>query len=226
MKSFRTIAFAFVLVGVSASLPGCGFDTGPLPKAVPGGGPTPTIVNDLSSISKATPVGVLPPPAVASNTPSVAPSRVSEALTGMKREIGTERQPAEEQLLNPKAAEFATFARVILDRLYFQLRVREAEQEISAHKVPDDLEPVVITATLSPDGQLKELTLEQHSGKGVVDRMMIDACKKAVWYRNPPREALSADGTYKLRIQGRLENFASMDGRNWTFKTYLGIAIL
>jgi hypothetical protein len=47
-----------------------------------------------------------------------------------------------------------------------------------------------------------------------------------MYIRNPPPEAGDANGNYKLRLEARMENFASLDGEHWQFKTYLGLAIL
>ena len=55
--------------------------------------------------------------------------------------------------------------------------------------------------------------------------MLIDVCKKSIWYENPPVEALSGDGDYKLTIKLKLENFASLDERHWSFITDLGLGL-
>jgi hypothetical protein len=91
--------------------------------------------------------------------------------------------------------------------------------------LPSDIKPVVITAIMDKNGKLTELILEQHSGKARIDQMMLDVCKKAIWYRNPPAEALAEDGTYHLTINGRLENYASQDETHWSFFTRIGLGI-
>ncbi len=55
--------------------------------------------------------------------------------------------------------------------------------------------------------------------------MMIDVCKKGIWYENPPAAALSGDGNYKLTLRLKLENFASTDEHHWSFITDLGLGL-
>jgi hypothetical protein len=157
--------------------------------------------------------------------PASAGPGTYETDPGISREIGTERNPATARLLNAKAAKFGNFAAVILDRIYAQLIVAERSDEISRTKLPADIRPVVITAILNKSGKLTELILEQHSGKAKIDKMLIDVCKKSIWYENPPVGALADDGTYKLTIRMKLENFASLDEHHWSFTTDLGLGI-
>ena len=128
-------------------------------------------------------------------------------------------------MLNAKAAQFANFSQVILDRIFAQAQLAERAEEISSTKLPPDIKPVVITAIMDKSGKLTELILEQHSGRGRIDQMMIAVCKKAIWYRNPPPEALSGDGNYKITIRCKLTNFASKDEAHWSFFTSLAVGI-
>ena len=114
----------------------------------------------------------------------------------------------------------------MLHHLWVAVRKAENENKIARLKLPRDLQPVVLTATLDSHGKLKEIVLEQHCGKGVVDRMFIDAAKKALWANNPPTEAAMPDGNYRVRAELRLQNFASTDEGLWSFKTYVGLALL
>lgn len=157
--------------------------------------------------------------------PESAGPRTYETEPGVSREIGTEKNPATVRLLNAKAAKFGNFCAVILDRIYARLAIAERSEEFSRGKLPEELKPVVITAILDKQGKLTELILEQHSGKAKVDQMMLDVCKHSIWYENPPVEALSDDGTYKLTIKLKLENFASLDERHWSFITDLGLGL-
>jgi hypothetical protein len=109
--------------------------------------------------------------------------------------------------------------------VYAQLSFAEKTEDISRTRLPTEIKPVVITAILDKSGKLTELILEQHSGKAKIDQMMIDVCKKGIWYENPPAAALSGDGNYKLTIRMKLENFASSDERHWSFITDLGLGI-
>lgn len=55
--------------------------------------------------------------------------------------------------------------------------------------------------------------------------MMLAVCKKSIWYENPPAAAISDDGTYKLTIKLKMENYASSDEHHWSFITDLGLGI-
>ena len=84
----------------------------------------------------------------------------------------------------------------------------------------------IITGTLNPQGMLKELVIEQHSGAAAVDKMIVAACKKGLYIRNPPADAAETSGNYRVRVEARLQNYASIDGEHWKFKTYMGLAVL
>ena len=99
-------------------------------------------------------------------------------------------------------------------------------ENFSRLKLPTDTKWVVITGTMNDHGVLKEMVLDQHSGTAAVDKLVIAACKKGIYIHNPPPEALDTNGNYSVRIEARFENFASLDGEHWSFKTYLGLAIL
>ena len=129
------------------------------------------------------------------------------------------------RLLNDKAAKFGNFSAVILDRIYARLALAEKTEEVSRLKLPTELKPVVLTAIMDKNGKLTELIVEHHSGKANVDNMLIDVCKQAIWYQNPPVEALSGDGDYRLTIRLKLENLASFDQTHWTFTTDLGLGL-
>jgi hypothetical protein len=190
------------------------------------------MVTDLSSVSNAAidPLGTHAVPKrgeglLHESSGDTTGPRTYQEQPGLARSVGTEANPGEERLLNDKAAKFANFSQVILERIYAQLRIAEKTEEISRTRLPTDIKPVVITAIMDKNGKLTELILEQHSGKARVDQMMLTVCKKAIWYRNPPPEALSGDGTYHLTIQGRLENYASTDETHWSFFTRIGLGI-
>ena len=158
--------------------------------------------------------------------PSSAAPRMYQDEPGMSRQIGNDANPATVRLLNAKAAKFGNFSGVILDRIFARLIVAERSEEISRGKLPEDLRAVIITATMNKQGKLTELVLEQHSGKAKIDQMMLEVCKKSIWYANPPTDALSEDGaTYKLTIKVKLENYASLDEKHWSFVTDLGLGV-
>jgi hypothetical protein len=145
---------------------------------------------------------------------------------GMVRQVGDDKHPCEERLLNKKAARFDVLSTRLMDQVFDQLIHLLDTDEISHLKIPTEVKWVVITATLNSEGVLKELVIDQHSGTAAVDKMVIAACKKGLYIHNPPRDAADASGKYKLRLEARFENYASMDGEHWEFKTYVGLAIL
>jgi len=203
--------------------------------AIPAGEPTPRVITDLSQIA---PAGKMPAP-LAAATPlvptTVAPSlsasenyedlrRIFLANPGTTKFVGTAAKPGYIRLLNAKAAQFPQFAEALLRRLF--AAAQELERgDISRHKL-GDLKPVVITAVMSKEGRPQELVLEEHSGAGAVDKLMIEACKQGLWGSNPPAEIVDADGIYRLKIEARLKSFNDPDGAHWNFETDLGLALL
>jgi hypothetical protein len=219
------------LLATALIVAGCGGQDKP-PEAAPGAAPVPQMVTDLSSVSGAAidPLGVHAVPKrgeglLHESSGDTSGPRTFAEQPGLSRSAGTDANPGEVRLLNDKAAKFANFSQVILERIYAQLRIAEKTEEIARTKLPTDIKPVVITAIMDKSGKLTELILEQHSGKARIDQMMLNVCKKAVWYRNPPVDALAEDGTYHLTIQGRLENYASTDETHWSFITHIGLGI-
>jgi hypothetical protein len=219
------------LLATALIVAGCGGQDKP-PEAAPGAAPVPQMVTDLSSVSGAAidPLGTHAVPKrgeglLHESSGDTSGPRTFGAEPGLSRSVGNDANPGEVRLLNDKAAKFANFSQVILERIYAQLRIAEKTEEISRTKLPTDIRPVVITAIMDKSGKLSELILEQHSGKARIDQMMLNVCKKAIWYRNPPPEALAEDGTYHLTIQGRLENYASTDETHWSFITRIGLGI-
>ena len=218
VRTHRFIVSLFVLFVIA----GCA----PTDTAGPEAPSTPHYVNDLSKLS-AKPVAELSNPQAAYEATNQTDSfgHAFQDEPGSTRHVGTDAMPAVQQLMNLKAAQYAEFSGSLLDQLWGQVRLREGDDDIARLKLPDTLQPVILTATLAPDGKLKEIVIEQRSGKSIVDKLFIDASKKSIWSRNPPKAAALPNGTYQVRIEGRLENFASQANR-WTFKTYMGIAIL
>jgi len=210
---------------------GCAADDKP-PPAIPDAGPQPKLLSDLASVSDAPidPLGANAVPApgeglLHDEAAVSAGPRTFETEPGISRQVGTDRNPGTVRLLNDKAAKFGNFSAVILDRVYARLSIAEKTEEISRTQLPAGLKPVVITAILDKRGKLTELILEQHSGKAKIDQMMLDVCKKSIWYENPPAAALSGDGDYQLTFRLKLENYASVDERHWSFITDLGLGI-
>ena len=196
------------------------------------GQPQPKLLSDLSTVSDAhidplAAVHAVPPrgEGMLHESQSAPGPRTYEAEPGITRSIGNDLNPGTVRLLNGKAAKFGTFSADILNHIYVQLMVAERSEEISRSKLPTDIRPVVVTAIMDKNGKLTELILEQHSGKAKIDQMLLDVCKKSIWYRSPPVDALSSDGNYRLTIKLKLENYASSDEHHWSFITDLGLGL-
>ena len=212
---------------------GCGF-TGSQPNAVvllpTGDGPR--TVTDLSQVAPGNPLSPFgkQDQAIARRVASDDDGRSGTAgnldAIGTIRHVGDDKHPGEERILNKKAAQFPQLSNRLMDQIFVQMMHLEVEEPFSRLQLPTDLKWVIITGTLSSQGVLKELVIEQHSGTAVVDKMVIAACKKGLFIRNPPIEAADSTGGYKVRVEARFENWASSDGEHWQFKTYIGLAIL
>jgi hypothetical protein len=203
------------------------------PLGEPGAAPTPRLIKDLSELSSSKVPNPFERPAAAprsaaatSQTQQDEPARAFLDAPATVRHVGDDRTPGEQRLSNAKAAQFATFSRVLLDRVFAAAVELELEDNMAKRKLPDNLKPVVLTAILNRDGRLEELIVEQHSGQAVVDNLFVQACQKGLWYENPPKDARTGAGNYQLRIEGRLRNLASSGANLWTFTTYLDLAIM
>lgn len=220
-----------ILLAAALFAGGCAAEDKPPPPA-PGAGPQPKLLSDLSSVSAAPidPLHVNDVPArgegmLHGNGAVSAGPRTFQDEPGVSRVVGNDENPGTVRLLNGKAAKFGNFSAVILDRIYARLIEAERSEEISRTKLPTEMKAVVITAIMNKSGKLTELILEQHSGQARIDQMMLDVCRKSIWYENPPADAMSGNGTYKLTIKLKLQNYASSDERHWHFITDLGLGI-
>ncbi len=218
-----------------AILAGCGAGTRETPAAVPETVTRPHVVTDLSSLSSAPTSASLNLPAsrpptssaeLAESSANAAPDmqRLFTAQPGSERSVGKTTAPADERLLNTKAAKFGEFSSTLVHQvLIAAVRLQQGEMETKV--IPDNASPVIITAIMNKDGKLKELILEQRSGSGALDHLMVEACKQGLWTSNPPPEAMT-DGEYRFRIEGRMKNFSTADQRHWKFETHVGLALL
>ncbi len=223
MKTDQIVVVLAAIAILAAAVAGCSSNSNQQPQATA----TPHFVTDLSSLSPA-PISPLVDPSAAfaaTHDNRDQDARASEGMTGDYISVGTDRSPGILTLTNPKAAEFKTFSFVLLSHLFAAVRDREQSDEITRLKLPSNLRSAIITATLDKDGKLKEIVVEQHSGKGAIDQLLVSAAKQSLWAPNPPKEAAETTGNYQLRINFKMENFASVDGR-WVFKTYIGLALL
>jgi len=228
----RAASFFLCLALVSACGTGAKNET---PVAVPASEPTPRVITDLSQIAPAgetrAPLAAASPAAATTVAPSLSASENYEDLRrlfvrnpGTTKFVGTAAEPGHIRLLNVKAAQFPLFSEALLRRLFTATQQLE-HGPISKHKL-DNLRPVVITAVMGQEGRPQELVLEEHSGSGAVDKLMIDACKQGLWGSNPPAEIVGTDGTYRLKIEAQLKSFNNPDGVHWNFETNLGLGLL
>lgn len=228
MRLSRILICTALSYALAAALVGCSLFNPPDTEE-PGKVSTPHFVNDLSTLSTQ-PINPIVDPSAAFAATHVynAPGseRANEEAPGTTRRVGPDQSPGIEKLQNPKAAKFASFSGMLVDRLWQQVYKQEQGEEISRLNLPSNLQPVVLTATLDPNGKLKEIVLEQHCGKGIVDRMFIDAAKKAIWANNPPADAAMPDGFYRLRLELKMEPYASVDNNRKYFKTFVGLSLL
>ncbi len=109
-------------------------------------------------------------------------------------------------LLNAKARKFPEFSYALLNQTLVVAEQMEPGK-LQGRKLPDDIKPMILTATMTPEGKLTDLAIEQHSGLGTVDRIIIDACKQGLWSMNPPPSALADDGTFRMRIEAAIDNY-------------------
>lgn len=135
------------------------------------------------------------------------------------------RPPGEAKLDNDKARQFSQFAYPLARRTLKAAQDLELEK-LDRRKLPDGLKPVVLTAVMDPVGRLTEIEIAQHSGDIAVDRLLIEACKKGLWARNPPVDARASDGNYRLRIEGTINNHTVNWHGYFTYTTQVALSIL
>ena len=137
---------------------------------------------------------------------------------------GEARAAGDRTLLNAKARQFAEFSSALLNQTLIVAQDLEA-QKLQQHPLPDSIKPVILTATMTPQGKLTDIAVDQHSGVGSVDRIIIDACEKGLWAVNPPQAALSDDGTFRMRVEGAIYNYSYDLQGNYSYITHLGVAL-
>lgn len=214
-----------------AAVQGCSSNNSQTPAAQVSAQDRPKVVTDLSSLSSANPLNpfaINKAPVAKEISASAGPASTQGTVeaTGTVRHTGDDRHPGEERLLNKKAAKYDMLSMRVMDQLFGTMQDLEDNEDFSRLKLPSHLRPVIITGTLDRNGKLRELVIEQHSGEARVDKMAIRACKKALYINNPPADAISGDGDYKVQVQARIQNFSTVDGKHWQFTTFLGIALL
>ena len=127
-------------------------------------------------------------------------------------------------LLNAKARQFPEFSYTLLNQTLSAAQELEAKR-LAQQKLPDEIKPLILVATLTPDGKLTDLAIAQHTGLGTIDKILIDACKQGLWARNPPPGAM-ADGVFRMRFEGVINNYSyDVDG-NYHYVIHVGLALM
>ncbi|MBV8453117.1 MAG: hypothetical protein JOZ29_12735 [Deltaproteobacteria bacterium] len=133
--------------------------------------------------------------------------------------------PGNTALLNDKAQRFSEFSYQLLNQTLAAARTIEPGQ-LGGRKLPEDIAPMILTAVMDSTGRLTEISIESHSGDHQVDQIIIDSCKQGLWSRNPPEQALSPDGMYRVRIRGYIRAYSfDLKGR-YSYETEFGLGIL
>ncbi len=127
-------------------------------------------------------------------------------------------------LLNAKARQFPEFSYAMLNQLLAAAQKLESKK-LAGRQLPDEIKPMILTALMTPQGRLTDLDIEQHSGVGTVDRIIIDACKKGLWAMNPPRAALASDGRYRMRVEVLVKGYPYDYQGDYRYVTNVGLAL-
>ena len=226
MRRLTYAAFVVIL--------GCSSER-PLPQAVPLSEPTPRVLTDLSSLSggsepklhsEVSPIAAPKSENVAGESQTDANlNRLFLETPGSGQFAGSAEAPGETRLTNSKAAQFAVFSRTLLRQLFVATQQLERKDLVN-EVLSSNTQPVVISAVLDKTGKLTDLVLEQQSGSGRVDQMMLKACKTGLWATNPPPAAVASDGNYHLKIEAKVMNFNRTTQANvWNFDTRLGLGL-
>jgi hypothetical protein len=128
-------------------------------------------------------------------------------------------------LLNAKARKFPEFSYALLNQTLVIAEQLEPGK-LEGRKLPDEIKPMILTATMTSEGKLTDIAIEQHSGLGTVDRIIIDACKQGLWSMNPPPAALADNGMFRMRIDAAVNNYDHNLTGKYRYTTHLGIALL
>ena len=168
------------------------------------------------------------PPAPSDNAQSQADRNLNRLYLSKQHSMvhgGEARAAGDRTLLNDKAHQFSEFSYAMLNQTLVVAQELEAQQ-LQDHKLPDEIKPVILIAIMTPDGKLTDLSIEQHSGVGAVDRLIIEACKKGLWARNPPAAARADDGNYRLRFEAAVNNYSYDVEGNYSYITHIRLALL
>jgi hypothetical protein len=196
----------------------------------------PRTVTDLSQIS---PGKAIPAPIPQLNSNSAAEGRGANSAVvqqnierlfvsnadQLRYHEGRADAPGDTALLNDKAREFSEFSYQLLNQTLKAAHTIEPDR-LAGRKLPLDISPMVLTAVMDSQGRLNEIAIESHSGDRQVDQIIIESCKQGLWSRNPPAQAVGADGMYRLRIKGYIRAYSVDRNGLYKYETELGLGIL
>jgi hypothetical protein len=138
---------------------------------------------------------------------------------------GEARAAGSRTLLNAKARKFPEFSYALLNQALVAAQELEAKK-LDGRKLPDDIKPMILVAALTPQGKLTDIAVEQHTGVGVIDRIIIDACKKGLWTMNPPPGAADHEGQFRMRFEAQVMNYSNNREGAYSYITNVGLALL
>lgn len=98
-------------------------------------------------------------------------------------------------LLNAKADKYAVFVRRVATQVFAAMRANGLEL-LSIPDLQNAREMNFVRAVLSPKGDLIKVTIEDSSGSGRFDEVLLSAVKNGAKDKNPPKDAAAADGNY------------------------------
>jgi len=229
-----------ILLALAVALPGCAAQssetTDEAAAAITSNPGEPRAITDLDQISTA-PATVAPAArlhsseAVAVKTqPNVTVQQNIERLFvsnlgQLRYREGRADAPGDTALLNDKARKFSEFSYQLLNQTLAAARTIEPDR-LTGRALPNDISPMVLTAVLDAAGRLTEISIESHSGDHQVDQIIIDSCKKGLWSRNPPGQAIDTDGVYRVRIRGYIRAYTFNLKGEYKYETEFGLAML
>jgi hypothetical protein len=149
---------------------------------------------------------------------------VAQASQARYRE-GPAPAAATTTLLNDKARTYSEFSFQLLNQVLAAARSIESDR-LHSRKLPDNIGSTVLTGVMDHEGRLTEISIEAHSGDHQLDTIIIDACKRGLWSRNPPAGAIGADGMYRVRLRAQIRAVSFDRYGQYHYQTELGLALL
>ena len=236
-----------IILGLALAVAGCaGQSAEPSPRSTiqPDAATTsansyePRSVTDLSQISSAAAVQTPAFQMSSADSSAAQPEHTSNAMIQQNIERmfvskvdqlryreGHADAPGQTTLLNDKARRFSEFSYQLLNQTLTAARSIEPDR-LAGRKLPEDIAPMILTATMDSQGRLTEISIDSHSGDHQVDQIIIDSCKQGLWSRNPPQQAMGEDGRYRLRLRGYIWAYSVSFKGLYKYQTEFALGIL